>query len=322
MPKRVVVANPNAGSGKVRRNWNTILREINRSMGAAEGRFTKKAGDASRMVTEAILEGAEQVIVVGGDGSVNEAVNGWFDAEGNPHSPDASLVIYPHGTGGDFARSIGVSGTDIKGLFVEGTTKPIDVGIATMVGADGAEVKRYFLNISSFGSSGVISDNVNRMSRAGKLFGGKAAYAFGTVKGLVSYRNQRVRLRVDDIYEKELLVNTVAVANGRYFGGSMKIAPGAYVNDGLFDVVVIGDISLVDFIRSNGKLYRGEHLDSPGFSMIRGKKVVASVVGAKGDALIETDGETPGRLPVTYEILPNALKVFAPWGRAEAAYEG
>ena len=316
--KRVIIANPNAGSGKVKRHWDKISRDIHDSIGVAEGRFTSRPGDATRMVKDAILQGFEQVIVVGGDGSVNEAINGWFDETGKAHNPEVSMVIYPHGTGGDFARSIGVTGNDLSALFLEASDKLIDVGVASGVSHSGQPLRHYFLNISSFGSSGVISNNVNQMTRVGKFLGGKVAYALGTVKGLVSYRNKRVRLRVDDTYEEELVVNTVAVANGRYFGGSMKVAPVAYVDDGLFDVVVMGDINLVDFIKHNGKLYRGEHLDSPGFSMVRGKKVVATPVGHNDEVLIETDGETPGRLPVTYEILPKALKLFAPWGRAEA----
>ncbi|MED5463868.1 MAG: diacylglycerol kinase family protein [Myxococcota bacterium] len=316
--KRVIIANPNAGSGAVRREWAGIKREIFGAIGTAEDRFTACAGDAARLVKDAAREGFEQIIVVGGDGTLNEAVNGWFDAEGAAWNPDAALVVYPRGTGGDFSRSIGLTAENPALSFADATTRAIDVGSVRLTDHHGQPQQRYFLNISSFGSSGVISDSVNRMGAASKFLGGKATYAFGTVRGLLSYRNQRVRLRVDDAFEAELVINTVAVANGRYFGGSMKVAPQARLDDGLFDVVIMGDISLVDFIKYNPELYRGEHLELPGFSLHRGRKVVATPVGNRRDVLVETDGETPGKLPVTYEVMPGALRVYAPWGRAEA----
>ena len=316
--KRVIIANPNAGSGRVKREWTTIQREIEGSLGPAEVRFTECAGDGTRLVKESLREGTEQIIVVGGDGSVNEAVNGWFQEDGKAWNPEASLAIFPNGTGGDFARSIGLASGDRLDLFSRASVRDIDVGRVEYTSHGGRVQRCYFANISSFGSSAVICNNVNSMSRLGKVLGGKASYAAGTVKGLVAYRNRRVRLRIDDTYEEERIINTVAVANGRYFGGSMKVAPEALVDDGLFDIVVIGDVSLLDFVRSNGKLYRGEHLEEPGFSLMRGRKVVATPVGKSRDVLLETDGETPGRLPVTYEVVPKALKLVAPWADAEA----
>lgn len=314
--KTIAVVNPKAASGRVMRQWSHYDRELRRALGEVEVRRTQGPGDGSRVVREAVREGVDRVVVVGGDGTVGEAVNGLFNEAGEPLNPNVVLAYLPAGTGGDFARSIGMSGKSLGGSLLRAEPRRIDVGRATLTGPDGREIIRHFINISSFGSSGLIVDKVNRSP---KWMGGKGAFMLGTVRGLLSYQNQRVRLRIDDTFEEEMLINTVAVANGRYFGGSMKIAPHALLNDGVFDVVVLGDIGLGDFVRHSGRLYAGTHLELPYTRELRGKKVTATPLG--GEVLIDLDGEQPGRLPVTYEILPGAVSLLAPWEDAEAVGE-
>jgi len=251
---------------------------------------------------------------VGGDGTINESVNGFFDVAGAPRRREVELVVYPLGTGSDFARSIGLGSDSAETLLADAEPRRIDVGRAELTGHRGEPLVRYFINISSFGSSGLIVDKVNHTS---KRLGGKASFFMGTLKGLLAYRNQRVRLRVDDAFEEELLINTVAVANGRYFGGSMMVAPNAVVDDGVFDVTVIGDVGLATFLRYSGALYKGAHMNLPGIRGLRGRRVSAVPLGSEA-VLIDLDGEQPGRLPVSYQILPGAITVMAPWRRAVA----
>jgi diacylglycerol kinase family enzyme len=197
----------------------------------------------------------------------------------------------------------------------EAEERPIDVGRAQFLDHTGKNVVRHFVNISSFGSSGLIVDKVNKST---KVLGGKASFCIGTLRGLVAYNNQRVRLRVDDVFDEEIVINTVAVANGRFFGGSMMIAPHALLDDGFFDVVVLGDIGLVTFLRYSGKIYKGRHIGLPEIRELRGRVVEATPLGRE-PVLIDLDGEQPGRLPVRYGVLPSAIKLLAPWKRASAA---
>jgi len=311
--KTVVIANPRAGGGKVGRRWPRLQAAIGAALGPADVRFTEGPGDATTLTRRALGDGVERVLVVGGDGTVNEAVNGFFGADGRSLAPDAVLGVIPAGTGGDFARSVGLGDLSAERLLAEATVAPADVGRAEYVAHDGKVATRYFLNISSLGSSGLIVDMVNHTT---KRFGAKASFLWGTVKGLLRYENQPMRVTVDG-EAHEGLVNIVAVANGRYFGGAMKVAPGALIDDGLFDVVIVGDIGLATFLGVSRKLYRGEHLGHPRIRVFQAREVSVETTG-KERVLLDLDGEQPGQLPVSYRILPAALKLMVPWSRAEA----
>jgi YegS/Rv2252/BmrU family lipid kinase len=311
--KTVVIANPRAGGGKVGRRWARLQTAITAALGPAEPRFTEGSGHATTLTRQALAEGFERVLVVGGDGTVNEVVNGFFGDDGSSLAPECVLGVISAGTGGDFARSVGLCDLPTERLLAEATVAPADVGRAELMGHDGRMVTRHFLNISSLGSSGVVVDMVNHTT---KRFGAKASFLWGTVKGLLRYENQPMRVRVDgEVHEG--LVNIVAIANGRYFGGAMKVAPGALVDDGLFDVVIVGDVGLGAFLGVSRKLYRGEHLGHPAIRVFQAREVSVETLGTQ-PVLLDMDGEQPGRLPVSYRILPGALKLMVPWSRAEA----
>lgn len=312
--KTFVVANPKAAGGRVAKKWAELYLSISSSLGNTTLRFTGHQGHGTQLVREALHEGYERIAVVGGDGSINDGVNGFFDPSGELVNPEAVLAVIPAGTGGDFARSIGMSGLSPEDALRTATVQHVDVGCMTLAGAMGDEVKRYFINIASFGSTAAVMDKING---APKLLPGKATYFWGSIRGLLSYDNKRVRLQVDDIFDEEVTVNSVAVANGRYFGGSMKIAPEASLVDGLFDVVIIGDVNLGEFLRHNRKIYSGTHLGLKPFTLLRGKKVVAQPVDYN-PVLLESDGERPGQLPATIEVVPKCIRLWAPWDKAEA----
>ncbi len=309
----VLIANPKAGAGRVGRVLQKLKREIAGALGPLEVQLTGRPGDGTTLARRALERGAERLVVVGGDGSVNEVVNGLFDAHGKPlGSP--TLVVVPVGTGGDFARSIGMAGKDVGEALAAASPRRIDLGRAELTAHDGGTVVRHFANISSFGSSGRIVHTVNQTT---KRFGAKASFLWGTLKGLATYENQRVRLRVDDHYDEELRRVVVAVANGRYFGGGMKIAPEAVLDDGLLDVTIGGDISLAGFVKLSPRIYAGTHLGQPKVRREVGRTVVAEPLDDE-PVLIDLDGEQPGKLPVRYSIVPSAVALLAPWGAAEA----
>jgi YegS/Rv2252/BmrU family lipid kinase len=304
--KTVAVANPHACNGRVGRHWAGYARHITNVFGPLEFCLTTAPREMTVLVRQAIHAGAERIVVVGGDGSVNEAVNGFYEDE-QPIGTGVALAVWPVGTGCDFAHSIGLSGVSLAHAYANATERRIDIGKASYTNLEGRRESRYFLNISSCGSSGLIADKVNKSH---KWLGAQLSYYIGTLHGLMAYRNQRVRLRVNDKTE-EMLINTIAVANGCYFGGGMMIAPHASLEDRALDITVVGDVGMLTFLKDSPLLYKGKHLARPYIRSFRGSVVEVTPLG-NTPVLLECDGEQVGRLPVRYEILPQALLLFAP----------
>jgi len=277
--------------------------------------MTDHPGHATELTRRAIEEGAESIVVVGGDGTLGNVVDGLSDpATGKLADELPSLVYLPSGTGGDFARSLGLKQTTPKQALTQCTSRRIDVGQVELIGSGGQPSFRNFINIASFGVSGLTVEMVNKTT---KVLGARASFSIGSLRALWAWRDRKVRLRVDDTFDSELTINTVAMANGRYFGGGMKIAPAAILDDGLLDIIVVRDIKISGFVRHIGKLYRGEHLDLPHFISLQGRQVRVDPLETT-PVPIETDGENPGCLPLKCSVLPRAVEVIAPWHRAEA----
>ncbi len=273
--------------------------------------FTRMRREATQLVRNALREGHHEIIAIGGDGTINEAVNGFFDANG-PIAPDAVLGYVTSGTGGDFRKTFGVAaGPEAAIAHLKGAqVHAIDVGRLSCLTRTGEPQIRYFANIASFGLSGAVVDSVNR-SRIAKLFGGAFAFGFHSTLDMFTYRDHVVRIMVDGQYDEIASIATVAVANGQYFGGGMRVAPGAVADDGAFDVVIMGGSRKGRKLAEMKQLYTGEHIANPNVRVLRGRRVVAvPVAETRGRAvLIETDGESAGRLPATFEILPRALNL-------------
>jgi diacylglycerol kinase (ATP) len=306
-----VIVNPRSGGGRTGREWLAIERALRAVYPLMTVATTKRRGDATALVRIALLEGHMEIIAVGGDGTINEAVNGFFDAEG-PIAPDAVFGFVTSGTGGDFRKSFGIAPGYEAAIarLKTASARPIDIGRLSCISNKGQPVTRHFANIGSFGMSGVIVDKVNR-ARIAKLFGGSFAFAFHSLAGMLSYRDRIVRIRVDGEFDEIARISTVAVANGQYFGGGMRVAPNARTDDGLFDVIVMGGQPKSRAMADMKLIYTGEHLKNPAVRALRGRKVVAvPVAETRGHpVLIEVDGESAGRLPATFEILPRALNV-------------
>jgi YegS/Rv2252/BmrU family lipid kinase len=307
MPGTVLVVNPQSAGGKTERRWPQLRATIHEAFGPFEERFTRTAGDATRLAREALLGGADLVVAVGGDGTINEVVNGFFDGA-RPVAPDACFGIVPAGTGGDFIKSLSVPrDTFAAAAALKAPARPIDVGRLSYVGGDGQPAMRHFINIASFGIGGLVDRYVNESSKA---FGGTLSFAFATLKAGASYKNARVRLTLDGGPAREGRIYNVAVANGRYFGGGMKVAPDAALDDGMFDVVTMGDFGFSDLLLRGLDIYTGRHVSNPKVSVARARRVDAAPSDG-GEVLLDVDGEQPGRLPATFELLPGALKVRA-----------
>ncbi len=301
----VAVVNPASGGGRTGRDW-PGLRSVLATAGVdVEERLTRVRGEATALTREALLAGARRVIAVGGDGTINEVVNGFLDGDGAAVAPGAFLGLLPSGTGGDFRRTAGIpaAAAAAAAVLAGGASRPVDAGRLTL---DGAE-PRYFINIADCGIGG---DVVARVNRSSKRLGGTATFLWHSLAALLSYRPRAARVEIDGEVAEGRFQNVV-VANGRYFGGGMCVAPGADLGDGLFDVVLFGDLSRARSITQIRRIYAGSHLGRPGITHRRARRV--RVVPLEEPALsFEMEGEEVGPAPATLEIIPGALRLCVP----------
>jgi YegS/Rv2252/BmrU family lipid kinase len=311
-PRTVVVVNPKSQGGKLGKRWTSEIADVLQRAFPFDEAITKGPGDATLLTRDALRAGAERIVAIGGDGTVNETVNGFFDEAGQPISPNASFALIPFGTGGDFRRTFHLPTeiADAAKVIAADHKKRIDVGRLTFRTASGETAHRMFANIASFGVSGVVDRLVNESGK--KL--GRLSFLWATARATLSYKNQRVQLTFDGNTSDrvEATINTVAIANGRFFGGAMMVAPDAEVDDGLFDVVAMGDLGFGDLLVSGRRLYKGTHLTMDKVSTRRAKLVEAEPIDPSAVVELDVDGESPGRLPARFELIPGALWMVVP----------
>jgi YegS/Rv2252/BmrU family lipid kinase len=270
--------------------------------------YTRGPRDAERIAREAVRAGTERLVVAGGDGTLSEVANGLLAADLGGY---AAIGLLPLGTGGDFARTLGIP-RDLDGAIgclAAGKVRRLDAGRVSYRDDSGRPATAYCLNVASAGVSALIVDIVNRTT---KLYGGKASFLAGTVRGIARYRSEPVSVRIDGSVVSDGRLILVAAANGRYFGGGMKVAPRARPDDGLLDIVIVSGLGKGRLLAKLSKIYRGTHLDDPAVAYHRGR--VLELEGPPAAARIEVDGEARGSLPARVEILPDALSVLGPAG--------
>jgi len=250
-----------------------------------------------------VREGAELVVAVGGDGTLNETVNGVLRAGGG-----ATVATLPIGTGMDFVRTYGIPTRfdDAVRVAVDGAVRTIDVGRVRYRSWAGTEEERFFDNVSSAGMSGAVAQRANAMSKA---LGGRATFFYALVRVFFEWENTEVVVTLDGGEQRAGRMHDVIVANGIWHGGAMKLAPAASPEDGLFDVVLIGDITKADFVRTAPKLYSGTYLAHPKIETLRSSGVS---VAAPQPLQIELDGEQVGTTPARWQVVPGALRVRVP----------
>jgi YegS/Rv2252/BmrU family lipid kinase len=304
--RTLIIVNPRSRGGRTGRLWPDLERRLRGILGRFDWEPTGAVRDAERIAAEAARAGVERIVVAGGDGTVSEVVTGLM-ASGL--AGQVELGVLPLGTGGDFARGLGIPrdpGAAARQL-AGAKPRPIDAGRVRYVGRDGAATESFFVNTATYGISGLVVDLVER---ATAKVPGPLAFLIGTLRALAQYRVQPVRIAVDGevFFEGPLVLATAS--NGEWFGGGMHLAPRARIDDGLLDVVVVPEMPVPSLVRRLPRLYRGTHLEVEGVSFRQGR--VVEVEPLAGDVPIEVDGEPLGRVPLRVEVVPGAIKLLGP----------
>jgi YegS/Rv2252/BmrU family lipid kinase len=296
-----LIVNPTAGAGRTAKKWPYIKNILKNTGLRFEHDITEAPGHAIELAKSAVNKGYKLVVSVGGDGTINEIVNGLYATGG---MKDVELGFIGTGTGMDYIRTIGVSKHYEESChhLVNPMKKSVDLGMVEYID-NGKPAKRIFANFAGLGFD---AESTRATTKKFKNFGGKPGYMMGLLSTFATYKNREVHLTLDGKTE-DRKVCTVIMSNGKYGGGSMMIAPGADPSDGLFDVVIVGDISKPDLLWSLPKIYKGTHLSHPLVTVKRAKEVFVSSTSRMA---IQADGELLGELPARFYVLPSALNIL------------
>ena len=299
--KTVFLVNPASDNGATGRHWPELARAAAAHGLRGDALVSEHPGHLTALARRAVREGASRLVVVGGDGSVNEVVNGIAGSDG------VELAVIPRGTGRDFVRTFGIPRRLVDAVTVarDGRVREVDAGSVTYRSWQGREETSLFANIASAGMSGAIAKRADATTKA---LGGKASYLWATLAVFASWRTSEVHVTVEN-ETRSGRMHDVVVANGRYFGGGMMICPGAEPDDGVLDVLLIGDLTKRDLLLTLPRTYAGKHLPHPKAELLRGATVSVDAVQALP---VELDGEQPGTTPARFRVERSALRLRVP----------
>jgi len=293
----VVILNPAAGRGQGQKRRSELERLLAHVAAGLPQRAhweivtTQVPCSGAWLAAEAVARGADVVAAAGGDGTCNEVVNGLVGT-------GARLGILPLGTGNDFARTLGLAGRlekAVHALFY-GTPKPVDLGRTG---------KRWFINVAGCGFDAAVAERVHRGFRYVK---GTSAYIVAVLHALITFRPAYMRITADGV-TRELRAMLCCLANAQSYGGGMKIAPDARIDDGLFDLCIVREISQWEFLRAFPRVFKGTHITHPKVTILRARHV-----RLESDTALPVfiDGEVFGTTPCEFEIVPRAIEVMTP----------
>lgn len=293
----VIVLNPAAGRGQGARRRAELESLLHRAVEASVSQVTWRIvethapGDACALAAEAAAQGAEIVAAAGGDGTLSEVVNGLAGTR-------AKLGLIPLGTGNDFARHLGLTKSLEHAVqtLVSGTPRPVDLGRTQ---------GRWFINVAGCGFDAVVAQRVNRGFRTLR---GTVAYIAAVYQSLLSFRPAALHLTLDGA-TLETRAMLCTVANASSYGGGMRIAPDAQIDDGLFDLCLLGDTGRWEFLRAFPRVFKGTHVTHPKVTMLRARHIL---VESDPPLPVLIDGEVLGTTPVEFTLTPRALEVLAP----------
>lgn len=314
MATRTVIVNPASASGRTAERWPAIVARLKTAGVDCDVVLTRSPDDASRLAREAVEAARRELVILGGDGTINEVVAGLVHADGSGMiADDVTLSIIHQGTGGDVARGIGIGHDEGRAInaAIHGPVRAVDVGVAEFQTEDGQRQTRAFLSCANVGMAAeVVTDVVGTLKRLGST----GAFAAATVRALLRNRPRPVRIvSSDPPWQHRTSIVDVIAANNRYMGGGMFVAPDARMDDGLLDLVVIESASRTRLLRTFPKVYRGSHVSDPLVTVRRTSRVRIETAEPAADALgVVLDGELVGTTPVEYRVLAHAINLRFP----------
>jgi len=299
------VVNPVSAGKKTVKEWPSFEKQLKQKGLKFDWAFTDYPEHATSITREVLKSGYDVVVSVGGDGTMNEVVNGFFEMD-NLINPKARLAVFSRGTGSDFIKSIGIKKgfVDFYNVLQRNNVQKFDIGRATFCIESGEEVSKFFLNIADVGLG---AETTRRVNKTKKHLKGFFAFLIGAMLTIFKYHNKSITIEIDGQQVKSEKMNSVIIANANYFGGGMYISPKSKTNDGILDIIVIGDLNKLELIRNFHLIYKGEHLTHPKITTYQGKKIkiISDPVG-----LLEIDGEQLGTTPTYFEIIPQAINLM------------
>lgn len=302
------IVNPISANGDTLEKWKGFLPRIEEVLGKIDYVYTTAPKHGILLTREALRKGYRTIISVGGDGTMNEVANGFFDEQGVRINPEARLAVFSQGTGCDFIKTLGHKKgvEDILDVLTRDEEKTVDIG--WVIASETKGEKRYFLNIADSGIGGATSLRVNQNS---KILKGFISFLLSALYTLLTYKDKVAKVYLDGKLIHDGLVNSVIVANGRYFGGGMKVAPNANMEDGLFDVVLFHKMSKPVLLKSFPSIYDGKHLENPHCSFHQGTHIIVETTGKENEMITELDGEQIGFTSAEFGLIPQGFKVLS-----------
>jgi diacylglycerol kinase (ATP) len=302
------IVNPASGAGKAGREWATVESWLPSSGLPYEVAKTTRPLEATEIAQQAVRESRPVVVAVGGDGTLNEVVNGFF-RNGAPLPTTSKLAMVPLGTGGDFRRTLRIPNDTRQAIEVlrSGVVRRLDAGCVTYQTEDGSTAVRHFINIADAGLGGEV---VYLVGNGTKRFG-SATYTLAGLRALLGFKNKPMSVNIDGTTHELKKAQQVVVANCQFFGGGMQMAPSASPTDGVFDVVLIKNAGKIETMRGMSDIRSGKHLDqtNPKMELMYGKRIS---VTSPARVRIDLDGEAVGFLPALFEIQPGAIEFITP----------
>lgn len=269
--------------------------------------YTETAFHSVSLTEEAIQSGAPYIICCGGDGSLNECANGIMNqSKQNKVLENITLGVLPMGTGNDFIKTISSpsNANDLKELIIRDQFKQIDLGLARFQDRDQKPLSRYFINITDIGIGGVVAE---KLSRSSKMLGSYLTYQMSIVSSLMKYKKQPITVTADSFSYSGEVMNFI-VANGKWFGSGLGIAPDADPADGQFDIVILGGLGLKEYIRHQSNVRKCEKIIHDEIKYFRAKKIA---IRSEQKLPIDMDGEFVGYSPLEIEVIPCAIRFLA-----------
>lgn len=294
--RRMFIVNPASGGGRTARAWESFCRR--EAFDAGDITYTEAPGHGEELAERAADDGYDAVIAVGGDGTLNEIVNGCMRHAGTDKQLPAVGLI-PSGTGNDFARGMGIARTMTRALdgCLTHSAVPIDLG---KIG------ERYFVNVAGFGFDAEVAVDVSR--RTGSKPAGTLPYVISVMRQLRTYRAKKIRLTADgEAFQSTVLFG--AVGNASTYGGGMRVCPLAIADDGLFDLCLAGDLTRIETLVNLIRVFKGTHVTQPKFTYRRFRHLR---VDGDPSVRVHADGQIAGTLPLEIRVVPHAISMLLP----------